>query len=171
MYVLPLLCCAHNTMCFCVARIWESRDHGTLFLLRARARRRRLFFCVARIWESRDHGTLYFLLCAYGSPAIMAPYIFFAFLRCAHMGVPRSWHPIFFAFLRCAHMGVPRSWHPIFLFRARGGGGRKRNAFRSRAVWGSFTQLNKRVLYYKRGVSKKSNFGNLTQSGRTCQPD
>ena len=60
MYVLPLLCCAHNTMCFCVARIWESRDHGTLFLLRARARRRRLFFCVARIWESRDHGTLYF---------------------------------------------------------------------------------------------------------------
>jgi len=96
MYVLPLLCCAHNTMCFCVARIWESRDHGTLFLLRARARRRRLFFCVARIWESRDHGTLYFLLCAYGSPAIMAPYIFFAFLRCAHMGVPRSWHPIYF---------------------------------------------------------------------------
>ena len=55
--VLPLLCCAHNTMmCFCVARIWESRDHGTLY-----------FFCL-------------FALRAYGSPALMVPYNF----CCAH---------------------------------------------------------------------------------------
>ncbi len=73
---------------------------------------------------------LFFVLRAYGSPAIMAPYFCYArgaergggcfFLSCAHMGVPRSWHPILFlAFLRCAHLGVPRSRHPIFCLRAR----------------------------------------------------
>jgi len=59
-------------------------------------------------------------------------------------------------FLSCAHMGVPRSWHPIFLLRARCGGGGKRNAFRSREKkchMGCFTQLTKRVLYYEE-VSK-----------------
>jgi len=101
-----------------------------------------------------------YFCCARGAEAEVA------FLRCAHMGVPRSWHPIFVAraaprqrllFLSCAHMGVPRSWHPIFLLRARGGGGGKRNAFRSREKschMGCFTQLTKRVLYYKRRFQK-----------------
>ena len=52
------------------------------------------FFCVARIWESRDHGTLYFL----------------ALLRCAHLGVPRSWHPIFCLRARVAEAGTITSY-------------------------------------------------------------
>ena len=54
---------------FCVARAAEAEAEVA-------------FFCVARIWESRAHGTLnffsFFVLGAYGSPALMAPYIFVA---------------------------------------------------------------------------------------------
>jgi len=60
-------------------------------------------------------GCFFFELRAYGSPAIMAPYIFGFFEMRAS---PAIWHPIFWLFLRCAHMGVPRSWHPIFVARA-----------------------------------------------------
>ena len=107
--------------CLFALRAYGSPPHGTIpyFLLRA------------RVMEMDVKERNAFRSRAYGSPAIMAPYIFFAFLRCAHMGVPRSWYP------------------KIFVARTGGGGcKRKRNAFRSCAIWGSFTQLNKRVLYY-----------------------
>jgi hypothetical protein len=121
-----------------------------------------LFFCVVRAW--RRLRLLFFELRAYGSPASRHPIFGFFVLR-AH-GSPAIMAPYFccargaeaeVAFLRCAHMGVPRSWHPIFLLRARGGGGGKRNAFRSREKschMGCFTQLTKRVLYYKRRFQK-----------------
>jgi hypothetical protein len=43
-------------------------------------------------FECVEAEVAFFVLRAYGSPAIMAPYIFCF----AHMGVPRSWHPIYF---------------------------------------------------------------------------
>ena len=86
------LCCAHLG----VPQTWHP-----IFVLRVRRRRAEVEAEVA-------------FFRAYGSPVIMAPNIFFAFLRCAHMGVPRSWHPIFFAFLRCAHMGVPLMVRTLF---------------------------------------------------------
>ena len=122
--VLPLLCCAHNTMmCFCVARIWESRDHGTLY------------FFALRAFGSPAHMVPYifcfFALRAFGSPAHMVPYIFVA-----RIWESRAHGTLYFCCAHAAEVEVKetRSGHVPY------GVG--------------FTQLNKRVLYCKRGVSK-----------------
>jgi hypothetical protein len=93
------------TFCiFCVARIWESRDHGTLFWLCTR-RGGGVAFCCAHMGVLRSWHPIFFcffVLRACGSPAIMAPY-FLAFC------VARIWESrdhgalYFLAFLRCAH--------------------------------------------------------------------
>ena len=102
-----------------------------------------MFFCVVHAWRRRR--LLFFELRAYGSPAIMAPY--FCCARGAEAEV---------AFFELRAHGSPAIVAPYFCC-ARGGGGGKRNAFRSREKkchMGCFTQLTKRVLYYKRRFQK-----------------
>jgi hypothetical protein len=165
-----------------------------------------LFFCVVRAW--RRLRLLFFELRAYGSPASRHPIFGFFVLR-AH-GSPAIMAPYFccargaeaeVAFLCCAHMGVPRSWHPIFVARA---APRRRLLFCVARTWESrdhgtlyfccaravevevketrsghvkkvaiwvVLRSSLNAFYTIRGGFKKSNFGNLTQSGRTRQPD
>ena len=54
---------------FCIARIWESRDHGTLYFL--------AFLCCAHMGVPRSQHPIvfgFFVFRAYGSPTIMAYY-------------------------------------------------------------------------------------------------